>query len=234
MAKKNDIIKQAAVSTIDTVQHAIVTLRGKQVLLDSQLAQMYGVETKVLNQAVKRNIDRFPEDFMFQLSRAEFASLRSKLLTINQEGWSQIVTNPAQDIKNQYDSDQSVMMQKMLKSKGGRPVLPYAFTEQGVAMLSSVLHSKTAIQVNISIMRAFVAVRHIITESRENTLAIDELRTRMKMLEDAINNSIADTNAQTEELRQELDAIHQALQSFTERPSLHPRRRIGFDEETIE
>lgn len=234
MPTKNEIVQPHAVSTIDAVQHAIVTLRGKQVLLDFQLAQMYGVETKVLNQAVKRNIDRFPEDFMFQLSHAEYASLRLELLAASQEGWSQIVTNPTQPNKNQDNSNQSIMIQKIFKPKGGRPVLPYAFTEQGVAMLSSVLHSKTAVQINISIMRAFVAVRHIITESRENTLAIDELRTRMKMLEDAMNNSIADTNAQTEKLRQELDAIHRVLQSFTERPTLHPRRRIGFNEETID
>lgn len=203
MAKKNDIIKQAAVSTIDAVQHAIVTLRGKQVLLDFQLAQMYGVETKALKRAVKRNIERFEgDDFMFELDNQDITSLRYQIGTSN--------------------------------GRGGNRYVPMAFTELGVAMLSSVLNSAVAIEINRNIMRAFVMLRHVVTESRENTLAIDELRTRMKMLEDAINNSIADTNAQTEELRQELDAIHQALQSFTERPSLHPRRRIGFNEETIE
>lgn len=203
MPTKNEIVKPHAVSTIDAVQHAIVTLRGKQVLLDFQLAQMYGVETKALKRAVKRNIERFEgDDFMFELDNQDIVSLRNQIGTSN--------------------------------GRGGNRYTPMAFTELGVAMLSSVLNSVVAIEINRNIMRAFVMLRHIVTESRENTLAIDELRTRMKMLEDAMNNSIADTNAQTEKLRQELDAIHRALQSFTERPTLHPRRRIGFNEETID
>lgn len=203
MTKKNDIIKQEVVSTIDAVQHAIVTLRGKQVLLDFQLAQMYGVETKTLKRAVKRNIERFEgDDFMFELDNQDIASLRHQIGTSN--------------------------------GRGGNRYVPMAFTELGVAMLSSVLNSAVAIEINRNIMRAFVMLRHVVTESRENTLAIEELRTRMKMLEETMDNSIANTNAQSDELRQEIDAIRQALQSFTARPSLHPRRRIGFNNETIE
>jgi hypothetical protein len=101
-------------------------------MLDSDLAALYEVETKVLNQAVKRNIDRFPEDFMFQLTKEEYKLLKSQNVT---------------------------------SSWGGRRTLPYAFTEQGIAMLSSVLKSQRAIEVNISIMRAFVKMRKMITET---------------------------------------------------------------------
>ena len=113
------------------VERRIHTIRGQSVLLDSDLAALYGVETKVLNQAVKRNSSRFPEDFMFQLTLEEASALRSQFVTSN-------------------------------ASPGGRRYLPYAFTEQGVAMLSSVLRSERAVQVNIAIMRAFVATRRML------------------------------------------------------------------------
>jgi len=112
------------------VEGLIYQIRGQRVLLDQDLAQLYRVETKVLIQAVKRNRERFPSDFMFQLSDQEFMALRS-----------QIVTS---------------------KGRGGRRLAPYAFTEQGVAMLSSVLRSKLAVEVNIQIMRTFVRLRRII------------------------------------------------------------------------
>lgn len=112
----------------ERIENRIFQVRGKKVMLDSDLALLYGVETKVLIQAVKRNKSRFPEDFMFQLTREEFRSLRSQIVTSN---------------------------------RGGRRYLPYAFTEQGVAMLSSVLNSNRAILVNIHIMRAFVNLRRI-------------------------------------------------------------------------
>lgn len=112
------------------VQH-IVVLRDERVLLDSDLAELYGVETKVLNQAVQRNLDRFPSDFMFQLTDEEAAALRSQTVTSNM-------------------------------SRGGRRYLPYAFTEQGVAMLSSVLRSDRAVQVNVAIMRTFVGLRKML------------------------------------------------------------------------
>jgi hypothetical protein len=121
----------------------IFWLRGKKVMFDSELATMYGVETKVFNQAVKRNIERFPEDFMFQLTVKEFELLRSQIVTSR---W------------------------------GGSRYLPYAFTEQGVAMLSSVLKSKRAIQVNIHIMRVF-------TELREMLLTHKDLREKIEKME---------------------------------------------------
>ncbi len=117
---------------IDQVKSRIYSVRGVEVMLDRELAQLYGVETKVLNQAVKRNIQRFPERYMFQLSLEEWESLRSQIVTSN-------------------------------KGRGGDRYLPYVFTEQGVTQLSTVLRSKTAIEVNIRIMDAFVAMRRFLS-----------------------------------------------------------------------
>ena len=133
---------------IEVVKNKIFLIRGQKVFLDSDLAELYGVETKVLNQAVKRNINRFPEDFMFPLNEDESVSLRSQFVTL----------------------------------KGGRGThrkyFPNAFTEQGVAMLSSVLKSDRAVQVNIAIMRAFVQMRELATTNRELARKIDELEKR--------------------------------------------------------
>jgi hypothetical protein len=120
---------------MDRIEHAILVLRGHKVLLDTDLSTMYGVTAKALNQAVKRNIDRFPPDFMFQITAEEAGHLRSQSVTSN--------------------------------SRGGRRYLPYAFTEQGVAMLSSVLRSPRAVQVNIEIMRAFVRLRQMLQQNAE-------------------------------------------------------------------
>ena len=117
---------------IERIANTILLVRGRQVLVDSDLADLYGVDTRVLIQAVKRNLDRFPADFMFQLTKEEFADLKSQNVITSGGGW------------------------------GGRRSLPYAFTEQGVAMLSCVLHSPRAIKVNIEVMRAFVRLRHIL------------------------------------------------------------------------
>lgn len=122
-----------AVARAGSIESSILLVRGEKVLLDESLARLYGVETRVLVQSVKRNIDRFPGDFMFQLSREEFSDLKS---------------------------------QSVMSSWGGRRTPPYAFTEQGVAMLSSVLRSKRAVQVNIEIMSTFVRLRKML-ESHE-------------------------------------------------------------------
>ncbi|MBP1721047.1 MAG: hypothetical protein H6Q50_559 [Deltaproteobacteria bacterium] len=128
--------------TGEQINQSILMIRGHKVILDSVLAGMYGVETKVLLQAVKRNQNRFPSDFMFQLSKKEFEILRSQIVT---------------------------------SSWGGRRYPPYAFTEQGVAMLSSVLRSPRAIQVNIEIMRAFVRLRRMLSAHRDLARKLDEL-----------------------------------------------------------
>lgn len=134
---------KGAVIPMERISQAILLIRGHKVMLDSDLAEMYGVATKVLIQAVKRNGDRFPEDFMFQLSSEEFDRLRSQFVTSNQAA----------------DSDGS--------ARGGRRYPPYAFTEQGVAMLSSVLRSDRAIHVNIEIMRGFVRLRQMLASNAE-------------------------------------------------------------------
>jgi hypothetical protein len=159
MAKKNDIAKAevAAIQSVEQIESLILTIRGKQVILDRDLARLYGVETKVLNQAVKRNIERFPEDFLFQLTKEEYGILKSQIAIANAEYLrSQNVT-----IENEEDFLRS---QNVTIDMRGRHLkyLPYAFTENGIAMLSGVLRSPVAIATNIHIMRAFNAIRHFI------------------------------------------------------------------------
>lgn len=130
------------------IENKILVIRGQQVMLDRDLAELYGVETKVLNQAVKRNIDRFPERFMCQLTNEEFNVLRSQIVT------------------------------SKLETRGGRQYLPYAFTEQGVAMLASVLKSQTAVQVSIKIMDVFVAMRKFLLSNAQVFQRLDRLETK--------------------------------------------------------
>lgn len=127
----------------DKIINKIYLIREKKIMLDSDLAELYRVETKVLNQAVRRNLERFPQDFMFQLSVDEHNTLRSQIVTSN--------------------------------IKGGRRYLPLAFTEQGVAMLSSVLKSKTAIHVNIQIIRVFTRMRELLLNNREVLLKLEKM-----------------------------------------------------------
>ena len=159
MAKKNDIAKAevTSIQPVEQIESLIITVRGKQVILDRDLARLYGVETRVLNQAVQRNIERFPEDFLFQLTKEEADSSRSQFVTLNGEETnlkSQIATS----------SDDSPRSQFVTLNGRGKNIkyLPYAFTENGIAMLSSVLRSPMAIATNIHIMRAFNAMRHFI------------------------------------------------------------------------
>lgn len=181
---------------LELIQSKIYEIRGQRVMLDRDLAELYQVETRVLNQAVKRNIERFPEDFMFQLTKEE--CLRSQIVTLK------------------------VAQGQHLK------YMPYAFTELGVAMLSSVLRSTTAIQVNIHIMRAFVAVRHLIATSpvSENI----QLRQEMKELKEYIEEVFADQNDINEDTRLQLELINQTLAELQVQKKLSekPRRPIGF------
>ena len=128
------------------IRQSIFFIRGQKVILDAHLAELYAVETRVLVQAVTRNLKRFPRDFMFQLSKREFESLRSQIVISN--------------------------------VRGGRRSAPYAFTEQGVAMLSSVLHSKRAIAVNVEIMRTFVELRRLVSDHADLAQRISELEKR--------------------------------------------------------
>ena len=200
---------------LETIQSKIYEIRGQRVMLDFDLSAMYGVETRALNQAVKRNIERFPEDFMFQLTKGELEILRSQIV-ISSNWKSQIVTSNF--------------------AKMGLRKQPYAFTEQGVAMLSSVLRSPLAIQVNISIIRAFVEFRRMATSLPLPNTTDDVLQLR-KDFEDLkldIEDILHDQNDINESTRLQLDAISKVLAELqSKEPKQRPRRRIGFiqDEE---
>lgn len=167
----------------------ILELREQRVMLDADLAELYGVQTKVLVQAVKRNALRFPADFMFQLSAEEFATLRSQSVTSN-------------------------------TGRGGRRTAPYAFTEQGVAMLSSVLGSPRAIAVNIEIMRTFVRVRELAATQGDLAMRLGELEEKTEALAMQQDTFSHNTRAQ---LKQVFEAIRQLMT-----PPDPPKRPIGF------
>lgn len=166
MAKKvpNELITTKEQSTDNQflqIEPLIRTIRGKQVLLDSDLAILYGVETKRLNEQVKRNIERFPEDFMFQLTKVELINLKSQIAT------SSATDNSRRSQNATIKQDINLKSQIATSSHGGIRYRPYAFTENGIAMLSSVLRSPIAIQVNIRIMRAFTAMRQFIASNAQ-------------------------------------------------------------------
>jgi DNA-binding PadR family transcriptional regulator len=183
---------------IAVIQNKIYEIRGQRVMIDRDLAEMYGVQTKALNQAVKRNIERFPEDFMFQLTTEETQNWKSQIVTTN-----------------------SIKM--------GLRRNPYAFTELGVAMLSSVLTSKIAIQVNIGIMRAFVAVRQYLLSANNPTQEIEDLKQRVKELEESSEDTLAAINDLSEDTRKELDDIYLALTELAEKKKKLPNcNKIGY------
>jgi hypothetical protein len=167
----------------------ILVLREQRVMLDADLAELYGVQTKVLVQAVKRNIARFPQDFMFQLSADEFTALRSQTVTSN-------------------------------TGRGGRRTAPYAFTEQGVAMLSSVLSSPRAIGVNIEIMRTFVRVRELAATHSELAKRLSELEEKTELLSMQHDSFSHNTRNQ---LKQVFEALRELMT-----PADPPKRPIGF------
>ena len=165
-----------ALVPVEIIEKKILLIRGEKVMLDADLAELYCVQARVLNQAVKRNIDRFPGDFMFQLSREEDDSLRSQIVTLK-------------------------------KGRGQhRKYLPYVFTEQGVAMLSSVLNSERAVKVNIEIMRTFVRLRQMLASNAE-------LARKLASLEKKYD----------EQFKVVFDAIRELM-----KPPEPKRSRIGF------
>ena len=167
------------------------TVRGERVLLDADLATLYGVATGALNQAVKRNLERFPADFMFQLSIEEWGGLRSQIV---------ISKGMRAGMRSQF----------VTASRRNVSALPFAFTEQGVAMLSSVLRSPRAVEVNIAIMRTFVQLRRLMDSNRELARKIDALECKYD-----------------EQFTVVFDAIKQLIAEDDGRKS-HPKRRIGF------
>ena len=207
---------------LENIQSKIYVIRGQRVMLDRDLASMYGVETKVLNQAVKRNIERFPEDFMFQLTKGEYEILTSSILR------SQIVTANIEDDKGNYNLRSQIVTAKEFTMSR---TLPYAFTEHGVAMLSSVLRSPLAIQVNIGIIRAFVEFRRLTKSLPTPTTYEDiaQLRKDFEELKLDIEDILHDQNDINESTRAQLDAISTALAELqANRPDNKPRRPIGF------
>ncbi len=186
----------------DTIQSRIYEIRGQRVMLDFDLAELYQVETRALKQAVRRNIERFPDDFMFRLTSEE----ANKLIAI---GRSQNVIPP------DYNIGSSEM---------------FAFTEEGVAMLSGVLRSKTAVQVNIAIMRAFVAMRNYITTTTQITAELAEIRAKLALLERADEDNAEAVNDLSEDMRQELDNIYRAIAALSVKipEARKPVRHIGF------
>jgi phage regulator Rha-like protein len=167
----------------EVIQSKILFLRGKKVMIDRDLAILYEVPTKVLNQAVKRNIQRFPDDFMFQLTNQELRNLRSQIVTSN---------------------------------KGGQRYLPYAFTEQGIAMLSSVLNSEKAIQINIQIIRIFVKMREMLINYQEIKQKIEDIEKKYDH-QSKINSYLF------EEVFEEVKKINRLLE-----PPEKPEKKIGF------
>jgi len=179
------------------IQNKIYLIRGLRVMIDRDLAEIYGVETRTLNQAIKRNFERFPDDFMFQLTDLEFQDWKSQIVISNSNTMG-------------------------LRKK------PYVFTELGVAMLSSVLNSKTAIQINMGIMRAFVAIRQSLNLKPSNK--ISELQSEIKEIKAYLEEVFTDYNDINEDTRMQIELINESLaQLHTDKKIADkPRNRIGF------
>lgn len=191
---------------LQIIQNQIYVLRGVRVMLDRDLAVLYNVETRVLIQATKRNSERFPPEFMFQMTHQEFENWKSQIVMSNSD-------------------------------KMGLRRPPYVFTEQGVAMLSAVLKSETAIKVSINIMKAFVAARQYFLTYQNNQMIIDDVLHRLQLLE-KFNIKIIQDNEETlkavnelsEDFGKEFDNIYYALSQLAEKPKTEQtRKRIGFD-----
>ena len=184
---------------LQRIQSKIYEIRGHKVMINRDLAELYQVTPGNLNKSVQRNIKRFPSDFMFQLTKEEFDQLKTNLI-----------------------------FQNGISNWGGTRKLPYAFTEQGPAMLSGISNSDTAIQVNINIMRAFVAMRRLISNPPVDKNA--ELREEMKKLKDYMEEIFADQNDINEDTRIQLELINQTLAELQVHQKLSdkPRRPIGF------
>lgn len=162
--------EELELTTAEDIQNLIYTVRGKQVMLDSDVANLYHYETKKINQAVKRNIERFPEDFCFQLTDEEYDALRSQIVTnsknsIDNNNWSQIVTSSKSNLEDSRLQIATPSLENQNSKHRGKKYLPYVFTEQGIAMLSGLLKNKIAVQVSINIMNAFVIMRHFLKEN---------------------------------------------------------------------
>ena len=221
---------------IEVIKHRIYEVRGQRVMLDRDLAELYGVETKVLNQAVKRNIERFPEDFMFKLNKSEWVFLRSQFVTLKESALSTdtedidvVETSLRSQIVTLNNDEDSMSSQIVMTNGRGQhsKYLPYAFTDLGIAMLSSVLRSETAIQVNINIMRAFVAIRHAIGAWQGVNLKVEQLSHKVDNLNARVDEILHEQNENNMEMAVQISALNDALDQLREKTST-PRKRIGF------
>ena len=226
MKSGNEITTNVA-SEVEVIRHRIYEVRGLRVMLDRDLAELYGVETRALNQAVKRNIDRFPDDFLFRLNKNEWTFLKSQIVISNNDA----TTADNKDVATNGDSLKS---QFVISNRGGDRALPYAFTELVIAMLSSVLRSETAIQVNINIMRAFVAIRHAVSAWQGVNLKVEQLSHKVDQLNNYVEEILHDQNdinqqqdETNNEIALQIEAINDALDQLREKPS-SPRKRIGY------
>ncbi len=188
--------------TLQPIQNKIYEIRGQRVMLDFDLAALYQIETRVLKQAVRRNLERFPDDFMLRLTNEE----ANQLISI---GVSQNV------IPSGYNVGATQL---------------FAFTEEGVAMLSGILRSKIAVEVNIAIMRAFVAMRDYITTTTAITAELSEMRAKLALLERNDADNAEAINDLSEDMQQELDTIYQAIGALSVKipRATQPKRPVGF------
>lgn len=197
---------------IQVIQNKIYEIRGVRVMLDFDLAEMYQVETKRLKEAVRRNIQRFEgEDFMFELTQEEYNQLTDSM-------------------RSQIASSNLTSQNATSNERGGRRYMPFAFTETGVAMLSSILRSETAILVNRGIMRAFVAMRDYISTTTTITAELAEIRAKLALLERNDEDNAEAVNDLSEDMRRELDNIYNAIAALSVKTPQtdKPRRQIGF------
>ena len=183
---------------VQMIQSMIYEVRGQKVMLDSDLAELYMVETKNLKRAVRANIERFPDDFMFELTKEEYDSLRCKNFT--------------------------------LKSGRGQhsKYLPFAFTREGIAMLSGLLRSPIAVQANINIMRAFFQMQEALLIVSNTQLQLEQIRSEIKQLRTDMNDTLADQNEINELTRAQLDAISTALSELQSNTPQPHRPILGF------
>ncbi len=214
---------------IQTIQNRIYEIRGQKVMLDFDLALLYEVETRVLNQSVKRNIGKFPEDFMFRLTVNEWDFIRSQIATSseNSNSSSQIVmSSESKNLKSKTtsltDNKNSSQIVMSSNKNRGKVYTPYAFTEHGVTMLASVLKSKKAIDMNIAIVRAFIAIRHFVNNHKNITEQIQELRIELQSRIGEHDVQLASIYDALENLLDKKEDENEKKQKWIE------RERIGF------
>jgi phage regulator Rha-like protein len=216
---------------IEIIHNKIYEVRGHKVMLDYEIAEMFEVLTKALNQAVKRNIERFPEDFMFQLTQEEWETMRSQIVTASELNSSQIVTSSEKTALGSQNAtlNEDVLKSQIVTSKRMRSqiataskkrnilALPYAFTEHGVTMLASVLRSEKAVKVSIAVVRAFISLKQYIADRKNISKQIASIK-------DELSERINEQDMQIIEIYQVLDKLMQDK----EEKKPNEREPIGF------